>query len=82
MKILVNLFVPAISERYDVFLPDTVRIQTVIYMLGDALVELSNHRFVISKQECLCSIDKNILLRKNATLEQYGIKNGDHLILI
>ena len=82
MKILVNVFVPAISAGYDVFVPDTVRIQAVIHMLADVIEELSNHRFSSSKQECLCSVDKNILLRKTATLEQYGIRNGDHLILI
>ena len=82
MKILVNVFVPAISEQFDVFIPKNVCLQTVINMLCETIEELSNHRFISSKQECLCSVDKNILLRKNATLAQYGIRNGDHLILI
>ena len=82
MKILVNVSVPSMSKQYDVFIPENVRIQTAIYMLCEAIEELSNHRFVSSKQECLCSVDKNILLRKNATLAQYGIQNGDHLMLI
>ena len=82
MKILVNIYIPAIGERYDVRIPNFLRIKSVTSMIANAVEELSNHLYVSSGDEQLCSVEKNILLRHNATLKQYGIQNGDHLILM
>ena len=82
MKILENVRVPAISEKYDVLVPDDLRIKTLTGLIANTVEELSNHMYVVSGEECLCSAEKDILLRQNATLESYGIGNGDHLIMI
>lgn len=82
MKLLVNVFVPAIGEKYDILIPDTLRIKMVTTLIAGTIEDLSNYRYVSSGEECLCSAEKKILLRHNATLQKYGIKNGDHLILI
>ena len=82
MKLLVNVYIPAISEKYDVLIPDNIRIKTVTTLISGTVEDLSNHRFISSGEECLCSVEKNILLRQNATLQKYGIKNGDHLVLM
>lgn len=82
MKILINVSVPAIEEKYDVLIPKFLRVRTVTTLIAEAVEHLSNHMYVSSGEEYLCSADKNILLRPNATLERYGIQNGDHLILM
>lgn len=82
MKLLVSVHVPSISERYDILVPNDVRIKNIISLLAGTVEELSDHRYVVSGEECLCSAEKNILLRHNATLKQYGIQNGDHLIMM
>lgn len=82
MKLLVNISVPAIGEKYDILIPAFLRIKSVTNLIAEAVESLSNHMYVPSGDESLCSADKNILLRPNATLEQYGIQNGDHLILM
>lgn len=82
MKILVNVHVPAISQKYDVLIPDFLRIKSVTSLIAHTVEDLSNHMYVSSGEECLCSAEKNIVLRENATLEKYGIQNGDHLVLI
>ena len=82
MKLLVNISIPAISERYDVLVPDDLRIKMVASLIANTVQDLSGGRYVVSGEECLCSTEKNILLRHNATLEKYGIQNGDHLILM
>ena len=82
MKILVNVYVPAIGERYDVLIPDFLRVKNIISLVADTVKNLSNHLYTPSGEECLCSAEKGILLRENTTLEKYGIQNGDHLILI
>jgi len=82
VKILVKVSVPAIGEEYDILIPDFLRIKSVIPLIAEAVENLSNHMYISSGAECLCSADKNILLRPNATLEQYGIQNGDHLVMM
>ena len=82
MKILVSIKVPAITERYDMMLPASMRIKSLIPLICETVEELSNNMYVASGRECLCSIEKNIQFRPNASLEQYGIQSGDHLILI
>lgn len=82
MKILVNVSVPAIGQKHDIFIPDDIRIKSVISLIAEAISEISNHLYVSSGNEALCSAEKNILLRSNATLAQYGIQNGDHLVMM
>ena len=82
MKILVNVYIPAIGEKYDVLIPNDMRIKHVTDLIASTAEELSGHLYVASGRECLCSAEKNINLRINATLEKYGIQNGDHLIMM
>lgn len=82
MKLLVNVYIPAVSEYHDILIPANLRIRNVVALIASTVEEMSNHLYVASGGECLCSVEKNILLRNNATLEDYGIKNGDHLIMM
>lgn len=82
MKILVNVHIPAISQEYDILVPDDLRIKLVVALIAGAVEGLSNRLYVPSGEECLCSVEKDILLRHSATLEHYGIRNGDHLIMM
>ena len=82
MKILVNVFVPAIGEKYDIMVPDFLRIKIISNLVAEAVENLSDNKYVSSSQEQLCSVEKNILLNSNATLKNYGIQNGDHLVML
>lgn len=82
MKLLVNVFVPALGERFDVLIPEHLKIRNIAMMIAESVKELSDHMYIPSGDECLCSMDKNIILRSNTTLDKYGIQNGDHLILM
>ena len=82
MKVLVNIYVPAIGQKFDVRIPRTLRIKAVTSLIAKTIEDLSDHQYTASGEEYLCSANKNILLRQNATLEKYGIKNGDHLVIM
>ena len=82
MKILLNVYVPAVGMEYDILVPRFLRVKSITSLIAGAVENLSNHMYVASGAECLCSADKNILLRPNATLEQYGIQNGSRLVMI
>lgn len=80
-KVLINLFVPAIGEYFDVFVPDSLLIKDVCTLLGDSIQELSNKQYISSGEEVLCSLDKKQILRPERNLMEYGIRNGEHLLL-
>lgn len=82
MKILVNVFVPAIGEKYDIMVPDFLRIKVISNLVAEAVENLSDNKYVSSGQEQLCSVEKNILLNSNATLKNYGVQNGGHLVML
>lgn len=82
MKILVNVYVPAIGKKYDILIPDFLRAKTVASLVASAVESLSDNLYVSSGEECLCSADKNIRLSPHVSLEKYGIQNGDHLVLM
>ena len=80
-KVLVNLFVPSLGERYDVYIPTFLRVEEITSLLAKTMVDLSAHQYVSSGEEFLCSIDQNQLLRQERTLADYDIVNGEHLML-
>lgn len=80
-KILINLFVPTIGKHFDVFIPEFLPIKTVCELLGKVVMELSDEEYISSKQELLCSLDKQLILDFEQTLSDYNVKNGETLIL-
>ena len=82
MKVLVNVCVPAISEQFDVMIPDDMDVKEVISLLAEGVEKLSNYLYVSSGEECLCSVEQQVRLSSQAALKTYGIQNGDHLILM
>lgn len=82
VKILINVFVPAIGERYDILVPEFLRIKNITTLIAESVEQLSDHIYIPSGEECLCDSNKKIILRSNTTLDKYGIQNGDHLVLM
>ena len=82
MKILVNISLPAISENYDVLIPDALSIREIIPLIAESVEYLSNHRYVSSGKECICAAEKKQLLQSDQTLRSCNIQNGDHLIMM
>jgi len=80
-KVLVNLTVPAISESYDVLIPDFMRVRALINVLTELVTDLSSGQYVASGKECLCSREYSRTLELHTTIRECGIKNGDHLYL-
>lgn len=79
-KLLVNIYIPALEKNYDMFIPNFLPIGTVIELIGQMIEEVSDHKYISSGQEFLCFVDKNILLKQNMTLQEYGVRNGEHML--
>ena len=50
-KVCVELIVPAIEERYNVFIPINKKTLEIIYLLSKAINEMSNGFFEISNNQ-------------------------------
>ena len=82
MKILVNVLVPSISEKFDLLVPDFLPIKEVATLIADAVEYLSNRRYISSREELLCLVEQKLLLREDLTLRDYNVRHGDHLVIM
>lgn len=78
-KILIALEVPAINEKYDVFVPDFMTIGELTILLAKAVSDMTQNQYVSSGKEVLLyrSIEGYVILNKKYTVFDYGFKNGD-----
>lgn len=80
-KVLVNVACAALGESYDVFVPKAVTVGQAAVLLGQAIEEASNHRYIASGTELICTSDGKRLLDRSTIFGACGIENGDHLVL-
>ena len=81
-KLLITLVVPALEQRYDLFVPQDVPIRTVIEVMVNGVRDLSDERYQSSGREMLMSPRFDLPLQAEQTLCAYGIRDGEILILI
>ena len=76
-KILVNIFVPIINSSYDMFIPVSLKVYTVLELIKKSVAEMSDGRFIANENNVLCfrgDINLSVL--------ETEIKNGSRLMLI
>ena len=80
IKILVEVSVPIIEEKYDIFIPNNKSIKTIIKLLEDSITELSDNAY--QKSPSTLIYDKNgIPYNLNISVKDAKITNGSKLIL-
>ena len=82
MKILINLYVPAIQEYYDILVPDFLPVQKIIPIIVKVVENLSNHFYVSSGEEKICFIEQQSVLKNELSLRKNHVQNGDNLMLV
>lgn len=81
-KLLLTLEVASISQNYEILAPGFLKIKELVPLLVKIARERSGDLYQSSGTEFLCSVEENTLLDANSTLQDYNIKNGDHLIML
>lgn len=79
-KILVDLFVPAIHEHFNIFIPNFLTVKEICQLLGEAIQDMSDGSYVSSGEELLSSLEKMQVLQYGYNFMSYGIQNGEHLM--
>ncbi len=80
-KILVELYVPIIESKYELFIPVNKKISNVIYLLVQAINELSDENFPISNKYLLYNKETGLPYDLNQNVKDANITNGTKLIL-
>ncbi|OCA87677.1 methyltransferase [Bacillus sp. FJAT-27225] len=81
-KVLVEVFLPAANQSYDVFIPLDSRMSEVLQMVSTLLSELSDGKFKATRDAVLCDAASGIIFNINMYVSELGIKNGSKLMLI
>ena len=81
-KVLVRLEVPSIRNEYEVLIPDRLKVREVLPLFIKAVTEFSSGMYMSSGHEFLCAKRQNYLLDEDASLADFGVRNGDHLLLL
>lgn len=81
-KFLVELFVPSLSQVYDIYLPVNRRIGNIITLLNKALFELSNGEYQGNNMTALYDRETGKLLDNNMLVRDTTLKNGSGIIII
>lgn len=81
-KLLLTLEVAAISQNFEILVPGFLKIKDLIPLFVKIAEELSGNLYKTSGTEFICSFMEDTILDSNNTLDEYNIKNGDHLLML
>ena len=81
-KILIELEIPMIEKKYDLFIPINKKIGTVKSLIENALVELTDNAYEVREDTNLYSKETGMIYNVNHTVRDTDLKNGSRIILI
>jgi len=81
-KYLVDVYVPAVSQHFDVFLPVGKNIGEVTVLLVGIIESLTNSSYKGSTKAVLISANNGVPFEPSVTVHEAGIRNSVKLILI
>ncbi len=81
-KILIELEIPLIEKRYDLFIPINKKIGTVKNLIENALVELTDNAYVPKDDSNFYSKETGEIFDVNKTVRDTNLRNGSRIILI
>ena len=81
-KVCVDLIVPGIEERYNVFIPVNKKTIEIIFLLNKAINEMTNGAYAMSEHLSLINADDGTVYEVENTFLENKILNGAKLILL
>ena len=81
-KILIELEIPLIEKRYDLFIPINKKVGTVKNLIENPLVELTDSAYVAKDDSNFYSKETGEIFDVNKTVRDTNLRNGSRIILI
>lgn len=80
-KLLVQVHVPVIEEKFDIFIPPNKKVKTVIKLISKAISEITEGSFIENPTTFLYNIETGEAYDITKTVKDAGIDNGSQVIL-
>lgn len=81
-KILIELEVPVIEKKYDLFIPINKRVGTIKKLIEQALQELTDNTYEAKEDTNLYSKDTGEIYNVNLAVRDTDLQNGSRIILL
>jgi len=81
-KILIELEIPLIEKKYDLFIPINKKIGTVKRLIEIALIELTDNAYVMAEDTNFYNKEQGTIYDINKTVRDTDLKNGSRVILL
>ena len=81
-KILVEVYVPALGDSWDMFIPQELKMYKVLEMMKKAVSDLSEGRFRADENTAVCYREDGTILNINLSVRELELKNASKLMLI
>ena len=81
-KVLINLYIPEVDRRYDIYLPINKKIGNIINLLNKAISELTDGEYIISNSNSLYNVVTKEKYSSDILLANTNIRNGTQLVLL
>ena len=81
-KVLIELEIPIIEKKYDLFIPINKKIGTIKKLIEDSLIELTDNAYISKPNSNFYSKDTGMIYDVNQTVRDTDLRNGSRIILI
>ncbi len=81
-KILIELEIPLIEKKYDLFIPINKKIGTIKRLIENALVDLTDNAYVPRDDSNFYSKETGQIFDVNKTVSDTELRNGSRIILL
>ena len=81
-KVIVKIIVPKLEMTFDVFIPISKKVSTILYLLTKSVNELTNGDYIINEYINLYNKDTKEIYELDKIIKNTNIRNGTELILL
>ncbi len=81
-KILIELEIPLLEKKFDLFIPINKKIGTVKRLIEESLKDLTDTNYEIKEDTNLYSKDTGDIYDVNKTVRDTDLQNGSRVILL
>lgn len=81
-KVLVELIVPELDEKFDLYIPINKKVGNIIVLLNRALKEMSNGVYINSNKSCIYSQSTGEKYPMDVLVRETNIRNASCLIIM
>ena len=81
-KVIVKIIVPKLEMTFDVFIPISKKVSTILYLLTKSVNELTNGDYIVNEYINLYNKDTKEMYELDKIIKETNIRNGTELILL